>query len=142
MKPISNIVCLIQIECLTIRRPPLEGPPGCGATVRNPSIWYPAFLSILLALELSILYILSLISILLHAVCSVVLTHADSPFTFHFRGSVLSGPHPPGSGIHSNSEDSPILHIFTKSDPKVSKTIPKSVQKHAEHHRNQQNFQT
>ena len=66
---------------LAITNPPApSGPPGCEAPVRNPAIWFPAFLSILLALKLYILYILCLLSILLLSVCSVVLTPTDSPF--------------------------------------------------------------
>ena len=77
-----------------IRRPPLEGPPGCGEPVRSPAIWYPAFLSILLALQLYILYILCLLSILLLSVCSVVLAPTDRPFTTHFRGREILGSTP------------------------------------------------
>ena len=117
---------------------PFSGATRLWRDMCNPAISYPAFLSILLALELSILYTLSLISILLHAVCSVVLTPTDHPFTLHFRGSQDFGLHPSRPGIHSNSKDSPILHISTKSDPKVSNATPKSVQKHPENHRNQQ----
>ena len=117
---------------LYIRRPPLEGPPGCEGTVRSPAIWYPASLSILLALELYILYILSLVSILLLSVWSVVLTPTDYPFYLPFpRGAGFWAP-PPTSRNPFKSRKLTNIAKFRKSESRVpqkqfrnvSKSIP------------------